>query len=316
MRQKKHTGANQQRRTKSLVSCTHLGCMKEENGKLNRFSTFKKRVQYTYHSALQRRIQNGGKRTEAKPMKSSQVLLHNCQGHSTATFRHKEGAERTEPERTRNDRASKRTAAVKKGPAKAGRDAGSPGGGGRAAPLDTGLAPQQRGCGAERRPKPDAFGRGLGEAAPHLRSSPRPTTPARGCAGRSRRQERPLPPQAFVHEAQIPAVAVSVLILDFRLPRGLHGTGDGERGRNRRPAQGLRARNTPPGLAEARPDGAGRKPHLQPTEGPFPPGRRREAGSRRFSTQGVLPFYGIYGERSGLAVKRDIFAAFGLLRNE
>ena len=41
-------------------------------------------------------------------------------------------------------------------------------------PLDTGLAPQQRGCGAERRPKPDAFGRCLGEAAPHLRSPPRP----------------------------------------------------------------------------------------------------------------------------------------------
>lgn len=113
VRQKKHTGANQRRRTKSLVSCTHLGCMKEENGKLNRFSIFKKREQYTYHRALQRRIQNGGKRTEAKPMKSSQVLLHNCQRHSAATFCHKEGAERTEPKRTRNDRASKRTAAVK-----------------------------------------------------------------------------------------------------------------------------------------------------------------------------------------------------------
>lgn len=192
-------------------------------------------------------------------MKSSQVLLHSCERHSAATFCHREGAERTEPERTRNNRARK----VKKGPAKAGRDAGSPGSGGRAArwtrawPLSS--AAVARSGGRSQTPSGAASEKPL-RTSTLPRGRPRPTTPARGCAGRSRRRERPLPPQAFVHEAQIPAGAVAVLILDFRLPRRLHGTGDRERGRNRRPAQGREPGTRLPGWRKPGPTGRDETP--------------------------------------------------------
>lgn len=246
-------------------------------------------------------------------MKSSQVLLHNCQGHSTATFRHKEGAERTEPERTRNDRASKRTAAVKKRTSEGWQGRGQSRGRRAAGPAGHGPGPSAarlwRGAAAEARRLPGAASEK--PPAPPLfleAHDPRP-----GCAGRSRRQERPLPPQAFVHEAQIPAVAVSVLILDSS-PRGLHGTGDGERGRNRRPAQGLRARNTPPGLAgsparrgRAETPTSNRRRALSCPDGVAKP----EAGD---SPQGVLPFTASMAN-ARLAVKRDIFAGLWVVGN-
>lgn len=235
--------------------------MKQGNGQLNRVSIFKKREQYTYHSALQSRNQNGGQENRGKT-NEEQPILTAARG-TPLPLSVREGAERTEPERTRNDRASKRTAAVKKGPTKAGRGAGSPGSGGRAArwtrgwPLSS--AAVARSGGRSQSPSGAASETPLRISA-LPRGHPRPTTPARGCAGRSRRRERPLPPQPFVHEAQIPAVAVAVLILDFRLPQRLHSTGDRERGRNRRPAQGREPGTRLPGWRKPGPTGRGETP--------------------------------------------------------
>lgn len=237
--------------------------MKQGNGKLNRVSIFKKREQYTYHSALQRTNQNGGKENRGKtneeqPSLTSQ-LPETLRCHFLSQGRGRE--ERTREDQ--KDRASKRTAAVKKGPAKAGRDAGSPGSGGRAArwtrawPLSR--ATVARSGGRSQTPSGAASEKPLRTSA-LPRGRPRPTTPARGCAGRSRRRERPLPPQAFVHEAQIPAGAVAVLILDFRLPRHLHGTGEGERGRYRRPAQGREPGTRLPGWRKPGPKGRSETP--------------------------------------------------------
>ena len=270
VRQKKHTGANQQRRTKGLVSCTYLGCMREIG------SIFKKREQYTYHSALQRRNQNGGKenrgKTNEKP-RQNQVLLHSCQRQLRCHF---PSQGRSREDRTQEDQEQQSEHTNSSGEERASKGwqaRGQSRSGGRAArwtrgwPLSS--AAVARSGGRSQTPSGAASEKPLRTSA-LPRGRPRPMTPARGCAGRSRRRERPLPPQAFVHEAQIPAVAVAVLILDFRLPRCLHGTGDGERDRNRRPAQGLKAQNTPPGSAEARPDGAGRKPPPPTAGGPFP----------------------------------------------
>lgn len=113
---------------------------------------------------------------------------------------------------------------------------------------------------------------GLGKAAPpsSTEAAPRPTAPARGVRRPLLAAERTLPPQAFVHEAQIPAAAVAVLIVDFRPHRRLHGTGDGEPAVNRRQARGPWARNTPPQCAEVGPEGAGRGGLRQPTAGHLP----------------------------------------------
>lgn len=102
----------------------------------------------------------------------------------------------------------------------------------------------------------------------------------RGGSGAAARPARPSPPQAFVHAAQVPTVAVAVLILHLRLPRRLHGRG-GCLNRRRRWVR-------PPGtrLPEVRPAGRGQ---AAPTDRAFPPAGGG-TGSQRLRAPGFPAF--------------------------
>lgn len=122
-----------------------------------------------------------GKRTEAKPMKSSQVLLSQLPGtlhcHFPSQGRSREDRTREDQERQSeqtNSSGEERTSEGCRTRAVPGRRAGGLAG--------HGLAPQQRGCGAERRPKPDVSG---AARRSRLRTSalPRGPRPLPGASG-------------------------------------------------------------------------------------------------------------------------------------
>lgn len=157
--------------------------------------------------------------------------------------------------------------------------------------------------------KPASVGEaGTAAPRPDPPSHTPPSVAALGVRGPLPAAERPLPLQAFVHEAHIPAAAVAVLIFYFCLYRRLHGTGDRKRGLNWRPALGPRSWNTPPRSAVVQPWCGGRgedapsnrRPALSRPDG----AAKLEASSPRRAS---LPFTASVEWLLGLAVERNFF---------